>query len=179
MLSPHDNEEVTTSSDSSFPYSERKVSLGSVHSVFSSHLQQSEFTSTSMSVFDVIIDSGCTKHMMPFKNTCITYKQCQNSYIILANKSIVLCHGIGVIRFSLGNKIIILHDALHVSKLRFIADNSGSFLTFPRFFLKVEDSSDCIIVNFHSTSSTSVNFDSRIVGQVSAVSDNTKFRSTC
>jgi hypothetical protein len=56
----------------------------------------------------------------------------------------------------------------------FLSDNSGCFLTFPTFFLVVDDSSDCIIQGQRPTTTTNPDFDSRLVGSVSAVSDNTR-----
>lgn len=57
----------------------------------------------------------------------------------------------------------------------FIADNSGSFLTFPHFILAVDDSSDCTITG-HLSINRDIDFDSRLVGTSSTVSDNTRFR---
>jgi hypothetical protein len=57
----------------------------------------------------------------------------------------------------------------------FIADNAGSFLTFPRFILTVDDSSDCTITG-HLSINRDIDFDSHLVGTSSAVSDNTRFR---
>jgi len=59
----------------------------------------------------------------------------------------------------------------------FLADNSGSFLTFPRFVLKVDDSSDCTITGQLGIK-RDLDFDSRLVGMSSAVSDNTRNRKT-
>jgi hypothetical protein len=86
---------------------------------------------------------------------------------------------------------IILHDVLHVPSLccplisvrcfrrlngcSFLSDNSGCFLTFPTFFLTdVDDSSDCIIKGQKLKHSTTPAFDSRLIGSVSAVSNNTR-----
>jgi hypothetical protein len=57
----------------------------------------------------------------------------------------------------------------------FVADNSGSFLTFPDFVLPVDDSSDCTIDGCLGAQ-RSVDFDSCLVGCSAAVSDNTRFR---
>jgi hypothetical protein len=129
--------------------------------------------------------------MVPFRSAFITYKETPDSYAILADKSKVACSGLGTVQFSLQDKSIILHDVLHVPKLRspllsvryfrslngccFIADNSGSFLTFPHFILAVEDSSDCTITG-HLSINRDIDFDSRLVGTSSTVSDNTRFR---
>jgi len=57
----------------------------------------------------------------------------------------------------------------------FFANNSGSFLTFPKFILPVDDSSDCIIPGTMSCTTTPVDFDSRLIGSVASVSENTRF----
>jgi len=139
--------------------------------------------------FDVIIDSGCTKHMFPDRSTFISYKPCLHSFVILANKSKTACLGTGTVQLLLGGQSIILHDVLHVPNLRyplvsvrcfrrlkgcsFLSDSSGCFLTFPTFFLPVDDSSDCIIKGQKLHKPIQPVFDSRLVGSVSAVSDNT------
>jgi hypothetical protein len=137
------------------------------------------------------VDSGCTRHMLPYQLAFITYKDAPNSYVSLADKSKVSCHGCGTVQFTLQDKSIILHDVLHVPKLRspllsvwcfhrlhgcsFLADNSGSFLTFPKFVLKVDDSSDCTITG-QLGNKRDIDFDSCLVGMSSAVSDNTRNR---
>jgi len=101
-----------------YPYSDLKVPLGSVRSVFSSSTVLPDHEQSMPSSFDVIIDSFCTRHMMPFHHLFITYKPCEHSFVILADKSRVPCLGIGCISFSLGGKQILLHDVLHVPVLR-------------------------------------------------------------
>jgi hypothetical protein len=56
-----------------------------------------------------------------------------------------------------------------------IADNVGSFFIFPSFILPVDDSSDCIVSSSFSSNHESPDFDSRLVGSISSVSDNTRF----
>jgi hypothetical protein len=108
------------------------------------------------------------------------------------DKSKVPCLGLGTVIFTLNNKNIILHDILHVPKLRspllsvrcfyqlsrcsFIADNTGSFLTFPRFFLHVDDSPDCTIPRTLCSTTANIHFDSHLVGIAANVSDNTRNR---
>jgi len=61
----------------------------------------------------------------------------------------------------------------------FLGDNLGFFLSFPSFILPVDDSSDCIIRgSFLFNTDDAIEFDSRLVGIVTAVSDNTCFRSS-
>jgi hypothetical protein len=165
--------------------------MGSVRSVFSSQSSTATTPPTNNFNFNLILDSGCTGHMFPHKELFISYKETPNSFIILADKSKVSCLGSGTVRLSLQNKPIILHDVLHVPKLRspllsircfrwlagcsFIADNNGSYLTFPNFILPLDDSIDCTIPG-KLYFSTKVDFDSRNTGSVTAVSDNTHFK---
>jgi hypothetical protein len=116
LLTPDANQHVTTSG-TSFMYSDLTVPLGSVCSASSSNLSLQGSTTGDSSKFDVIIDSGCTCHMMPFHQHFIMYTPSSKSYIILVDKSLVTCLGRGIIHFTLGNKQIILHDVLHVPHL--------------------------------------------------------------
>ncbi len=166
--------------------------LGSVKSVSLSILDLSTSIS-GQNDFNVIIDSGCMRHMFPFRDTFLTYKPCSQSFVVLADKSKTVCLGIRTITIMLGGKEIVLHNLLNIPKLRspllsircfrqlkgcsFLSDNSGCFLTFPTFFLPVDDSSDCIIKGNLVKTPSSPFFDSRLVGMVSAVSDNTRHRS--
>jgi hypothetical protein len=129
-----------------------------------------------------------------FLSTLITYKPCRQSYVILADKSRVPCLGRGIIHLTLDDKQIILHDVLHVPHLQnpllsvcclrrlqgcsFLADNSGSYLSFPNFIIPVDDSSHCIIPGRPSNPCVTVDFDSRLFGSVAAISDNTRFRAS-
>jgi hypothetical protein len=131
-----------------------------------------------------------------WKSIYLSYKACVHSYVILADKNKVPCLGIDSIKINLGGRIVILHDVLHVSNIRsplitvrcfqclhgcsFVRDNTGYFLAFPKFFLQVDDSSDCIINGSHATNlSLETDFDSRLVGYILAVSDITRFRESC
>ncbi len=191
LLEDSNSLNVMTISGTVTPYFEFIVPMGSVRSVASSQVTL-DHAITCPRTFDLIVDSGCTRHMFPFKEAFISYKPTPHSYVILADKSKVACLGFGTASFMLQNKHIILHDVLHVPKLRspllsvrcfrrlngcsFLADNSGSFLTFPKFILSVDDSSDCTILGSLATQTIDIHFDSRIVGSISAVSDNTRHR---
>ncbi len=186
LLSEYNTQDANSTNNSVHPYIDFKVFLGSVHSAKSSHTIP---VSSATHKFDMIIDSGCTCHMMPQKDTFITYKDCPNAYVILADKSKVPCLGTGTIQITLLDKNVILRDVLHVPSLcspllsiwyfcrlsgcSFIADNTGIFLTFPTFFLPVDDSSDCIIPGSTLLSTSNLDFDSRLVGSAAPVSDNT------
>jgi hypothetical protein len=131
--------------------------------------------------------------MFPTRETFLTYKPCSHSFVILADKSKTACLGIGTITIMLVGREIVLHDVLHVPSLRsplisahcfcslkgcsFLSDNSGCYLTSPTFFLTVDDSSDCIIKGILVRTPSSPVFDNRLVGMVSAVSDNTRHQS--
>jgi hypothetical protein len=97
------------------PYSDFRHPMGSIHSVSSS---QPPDTSIGSLHFNLIVDSGCTRHMFPYKDLFISYKDTPSPYVILADKSKVPCFGTGTVRLLLQNKPIILHDVLHVPKLR-------------------------------------------------------------
>lgn len=58
----------------------------------------------------------------------------------------------------------------------FIAGNKGSFLTFPKSILPVDDFSDCTISGSLMDISTNGHFDSHLVGSICVVSDKTKFK---
>lgn len=51
---------------------------------------------------------------------------------------------------------------------------SESSLFFPSFILPVDDSSDCIVSSLFSSNHESPDFDSRLVGPISSVNDNTR-----
>jgi len=127
-----------------------------------------------------------------FGNYFFNYKPCVQSFVVLADKSKVPCLGTGCVSLILGDKKVIFHDVLHVPSLRcallsvrclrrirgcsFLGDNSGCFLSFPSFILPVDDSLDCIIRGrFLLDTDDAIDFDSRLVGLVTAVSDNTRF----
>lgn len=167
--------------------------LGSVKSVTSSYTIKPG-TQLNHHSFDVIIDSGCTKHMVCFRELFFSYKPCFQSLFILADKSKVPYLGIGCVSMILGDKKVMFHDVLHVLSLwcsllsvwcyqwfkgcSFLGDNSGCFLSFPTFFLPVDDSSDCIIRGKFLPDNNVIDFDSHLVGSVLAVSDNTHFRNS-
>ncbi len=111
---------ITSTSEIALPYvaSTFKCPLGSVRSVSSSKIIHTLNEHSSSEHFNLIVDSGCTRHMLPYRSAFINYKETPNSYVILADKSQVNCHGCGTVQFTLQDKSIILHDVLHVPKLR-------------------------------------------------------------
>jgi hypothetical protein len=76
-----DSHEVNSNSGNVNPYSEFKVPLGSVKSTYSSFCGTTPAPSTGLN-FDVIIDSGCTKHMFPDKSLFQSYKPCSQSFAV-------------------------------------------------------------------------------------------------
>jgi len=167
--------------------------LGSARAVNSSLAPQHEHSLIPPN-FSVVADSGATNPMVPWKELFISYKPCAKaSYVLLANNARAPCLGRGTIRIQLGGKTVIITNALHVPNLRcplysirchsrikgcaFHADNQGVLLVFPTFTLPVDISSDCLLQGGFPSISAEVSFDERLVGTVSAVSDNTRNRS--
>ncbi len=105
LLQDDDDNQDNQDSVDVYPYSDFKVHLGSVKSVVSSTLDLSKLTSN-QSEFNVIIDSGYTRHMCPDRDTFLTYKPCSHSFVILADKSKTACLGIGTVTIMLGVKIL-------------------------------------------------------------------------
>lgn len=112
-----------------------------------------------------------------------------NHYVVLADNQKSPCLGVGSIKVNMGGFTIVLHDVLHVPALRsplysvrchrrstgcsFIADNDGAFLSFPTFFITVDDSVDCVITGKVASPDAIISFDNRLAGKVSNVTDNT------
>jgi len=103
LLQDDDDNQDNKVSDEVYPHSDFKVPLGSVRSILSSTLDLSTLLSNRHE-FNVIIDSGCTRHMFPCRDTFITYKPCSQSFVILADKSKTACLGIGTITIMLDGK---------------------------------------------------------------------------
>ena len=66
LLAHDSNQDVTTTSGNNFMYSDLMVPLGSVFSTSSSYTSSQSSSMDTPSKFDVIINSGCTRHMMPY-----------------------------------------------------------------------------------------------------------------
>ena len=144
--------------------------------------------------FSIIVDSGATAMMMPFRQCFISYKDTPHSYVILANNQKSPCLGRGAICINMGGHNIILKDVLHVPSLRcplfsvrchrrflgcsFLADNSGTFLSFPSFIIPVDDSTDCVVSGHSAPTNQLIHFDARVAGCTCAVSDNTRHRAS-
>lgn len=164
--------------------------MGSVHSISSSQVTAVCCLSSKTSQINLIVDSGCIKHMFPNKALFTTYKYTPSSFVGLADKSKVPWHGIGTVLFSLLDKTIRLHDVLQFPDLQspllsahcfhclkgcsFMVDDAGSFLTFPTFILPVDNTTDCMVACLPSLF-TVIDFDSCLAGSAAAVSNNTRF----
>eukprot|EP00956_Cyclotella_meneghiniana_P005594 scaffold7180_cov50-Cyclotella_meneghiniana.AAC.3 len=107
-------------------------------------------------------DSGATKHMFPDYNTFISYHKCHNKTVRLGDSTELPILGYGSAKFSLNGHVVIVRNALHVPGLtdplyslrqhRFMKGcgffshyDSGAFLLFPHFSVKVDDSVDCLL----------------------------------
>lgn len=152
---------IMTINETVTPYFDFKIPLGSVRSASSSQVKADCCISDESNQFNLVVDSGCTRQMFPYKAMFISYKEAPCYYVVLDDKSKVICLGSGTVSFCLLGRGIILHDVLHIPKLRsplllvrsfcrlngcsFIADNTDRFLTFVlpvvdcRFFLYYHD----------------------------------------
>ena len=183
---------TVTRGNGSFYFTANSQCLGSARAVNSSMIPL-DLDSLIPPTFSVVADSGATNPMVPWKELFISYKKCAKaSYVLLANNEKAPCLGRGTIKIQLGGKIVIVTNALHVPTLRcplysirchsrikgcaFHADNQGVLLAFPEFTLPVDISSDCLLQGGFPSPSAVVSFDERLVGSVSAVSDNTRHR---
>eukprot|EP00956_Cyclotella_meneghiniana_P017367 scaffold28205_cov85-Cyclotella_meneghiniana.AAC.4 len=108
-------------------------------------------------------DSGATKHMFPDYNTFVSsYHKCSNKFVQLGDSTELPIHGYGTAKFSLNGHVILVRNALHVPDLtdplyslrqhRFMKGcgffshyDSGAFLLFPDFTVKVDDRVDCLL----------------------------------
>jgi hypothetical protein len=189
LLDPSPISTIIHSSEIVSPYFEFTHPMGSV-----CHASSMSSIQSLSSDFQVIIDSGCTKHMFPHQRTFLSYNATPQSLVTLADKSRVPCLGVGDAIFKLGTKTIILSGVLHVPTLRnpllsvrcfrrmlgcsFLADNAGCFISFPTFFLPIDDSTNCIISGFFSPLDATPDFDGRLHPSASAVSDNTHHKAS-
>ena len=101
--------------------------------------------------FQVIVDSGATSHMFPYRQAFISYCETPGGYILLADQKKAPSIGIGSVCFSIGGHFVQLCNVLHVPVLcaplfsvqrhlrsshsSFVADNDGILLAFPSFCL--------------------------------------------
>jgi len=193
MLSSELGVTSVTSGTGSFYSAASSRCVGSARSIRSTEVVPSDPSSLIPPTFDIVADSGATSTMVPWKELFISYRTTPGSYVILANNQRTPCLGRGDIRINMGGYTTIISNVLHIPALRcplysirshsrirgcgFHADNKGTLLAFPTFILPVDLSYDCVLKGSFPSSMDTVHFDERSVGNISAVSDNTRNRS--
>ena len=107
-------------------------------------------------------DSGATKHMFPDYATFVSYHKCSNKFVQLSDSTELPIHSYGTAKFSLNRHVVLVCNALHVPDLTdplyslrqhcfmegcsfFSQYDSGAFLLFPSFSIKIDDSVDCLL----------------------------------
>jgi hypothetical protein len=107
-------------------------------------------------VTQACIDSSATSDMDPCRQVFTDYIKLTDCYVLVANNVKIPCLGRGSVSITLGDRPLLLRNILHVPALdmpllsccvhcrrgqgcSFVADTKGCFLTFPTFFLKIED----------------------------------------
>eukprot|EP00956_Cyclotella_meneghiniana_P017958 scaffold29652_cov22-Cyclotella_meneghiniana.AAC.1 len=107
-------------------------------------------------------DSGATRHMFPDYNTFVSYHPCHNITVQLGDSTELPILGYGTAKFSLNGHVILVRNALHVPDLTdplyslrqhrfmqgcgvFSHHDSGAFLLFPDFAIKIDDRVDCLL----------------------------------
>jgi transposase InsO family protein len=107
-------------------------------------------------------DSGATEHMLPDYKAFVSYKSCQDEYVTLGDTTKLPIMGRGTARFYLNDKVVEVRNALHVPGLRaplyslrrhrhmfdcgyYSQFGVGSFILFPTFTIKVDDSEDNLV----------------------------------
>ena len=107
-------------------------------------------------------DSGATHHMLNDYAAFISYHPCQDEYVTLGDDTKLRIYGRGTAVFSLNGHNILVRDCLHVPDLRsplyslrkhrhmpgcgYISQfGVGSFILFPTFIVKVDDSEDNLV----------------------------------
>ena len=111
---------------------------------------------------DCCADSGATDVMLPDYGAFVSYHKCHNRVAVLGDDTELPILGEGSAKFSLNGKIILIRNVLHVPGLRsplyslrkhkampgcgtFSFHNVGSFVLFPNFTLRIDDSVDNIV----------------------------------
>jgi hypothetical protein len=113
-------------------------------------------------VTQACIDSGATSDMDPRRQVFTDYIKLTDCYVLVANNVKILCLGRGSVSITLGDRPLLLRNVLHIPDLdmpllscrvhrqrgqgcSFVADTKGCFLTFPTFFLKIDDTHECAL----------------------------------
>jgi hypothetical protein len=94
--------------------------------------------------------------MDPQHQVITDYIKLTDCYVLVANNVKIPCLGRGLVSITLGDRPLLIRNVLHVPDLdmpllsccvhrrrnqgsSFVADAKGCFLTFPTFFLKMDD----------------------------------------
>jgi hypothetical protein len=112
----------------------------------------------------ICADSGASRDLFPNRDWFIEYTDVRDrhEYVVVADDTRVPIEGVGTIRFNLGGHEVLLRRVYHVPGLNgpllsirthrrrgagctFLADQDGCHLTFPNFFLDIDDSEDVLI----------------------------------
>jgi hypothetical protein len=113
-------------------------------------------------VTQACIDSGATSDMDPRRQVFTDYIKLTGCFVLVANNVKIPCLGRGSVSITLGDRPLLLRNVLHVPDLdmpllscnvhcrrgqgcSFVADAKGCFLTFPTFFLKINDTHECAL----------------------------------
>eukprot|EP00956_Cyclotella_meneghiniana_P041317 scaffold222336_cov36-Cyclotella_meneghiniana.AAC.1 len=100
--------------------------------------------------------------MFPDYNTFVSYHPCKNKTVELGDSTELPILGYGTAKFSLNGHVILVRNALHVPGLTdplyslrqhrfmqgcgfFSHHDSGAFLLFPDFAIKIDDRVDCLL----------------------------------
>jgi len=107
-------------------------------------------------------DSGATDTMLPDYDAFVSYRRLTGRHVTLGDDSELPIAGIGSAKFAVNGKVLLLRHVLHVPGLRnplyslrknksmpgcgtFSYQGVGSFILFPGFTLRIDDSVDNII----------------------------------
>eukprot|EP00956_Cyclotella_meneghiniana_P032302 scaffold88129_cov23-Cyclotella_meneghiniana.AAC.1 len=164
LFVPDDNDNHKTASSSySVASARRATTISSVFStVAKDHLQHIKMSQKSADEAYCCADSGATRHMFPDYKTFVSYHPCHNKTVLLGDSTELPILGYGTAKFSLNGHVILVRNALHVPGLTdplyslrqhrfmqgcgvFSHHDSGAFLLFPNFAIKIDDRVDCLL----------------------------------
>eukprot|EP00956_Cyclotella_meneghiniana_P014786 scaffold22287_cov36-Cyclotella_meneghiniana.AAC.1 len=158
-----EDEDKTNSSSTHYSYSARRATVSKTFSdIARRELRTMKIALKTEDEAVCCADSGATKHMFPDYSTFLSYHKCYNKTVRLGDSTELPILGYGSAKFSLNGHVIIVRNALHVPGLtdplyslrqhRFMQGcgffshyDSGAFLLFPEFSVKVDDSVDCLL----------------------------------
>eukprot|EP00804_Cyclotella_cryptica_P016077 CCRYP_004202-RA/>CCRYP_004202-RA protein AED:0.18 eAED:-0.12 QI:0/0/0/1/0.5/0.33/3/0/1917 len=109
-----------------------------------------------------IADSGATDNMFPDYSAFLSYHRQSNRFVTLGDNTKLPILGIGSAKVKLNGKVILLRNCLHVPHLRnplyslrqhrrmpgcgtYSDYDHGAYILFPRFTLRIDDTTDNII----------------------------------